>query len=199
MTNKTQIIHEKMKVSEIVLSFPTKAQKLRRTIKNFASFPDTLPQETLEDFLAKQGRVPSETDPFIQRLNNILEEETKPDVISLTEKAAEKLKEILREEKKEDWWIKFSDQPAACGAGFEYNLEPSSHPGPTDLTFCSNGINIFAPKECKARLLGCLIDFEEGFIDDNFAGLIKLGFTIVNPNAKTTCDCGCSAGYGSPS
>jgi iron-sulfur cluster assembly accessory protein len=196
MTNTMQIIHEKMKVNEIVLNFPSKAQKLRRAIKNFASFPHDLPQETLEVYLAKHGKNPSEADPFIKKLNDILEEQTNLSEVSMTEMAAVKLKEILSEEGKIGWGVKFADQPAACGAGFEYILEPSSHPNPMDKTFHSHGIEISVPSSCIDRLLGSLIDFEEGFIDDNFTGLIKLGFTIVNPNVKSTCDCGCSAGYG---
>ena len=64
------------------------------------------------------------------------------------------------------------------------------------MIFYSCGIEISVPSVCKERLLGSLIDFEEGFIDDNFRGLIRLGFTIANPNVKSTCDCGCSSGYG---
>jgi iron-sulfur cluster assembly protein len=196
MTQKTQMIHEKMKVNEIVLNFPPKAQKLRRAIKNFASFPHDLPEETLEIYLAKSGKNQSETAPFLKRLNDILEEQTVLNEVSFTEKAAIKLKEILSEEQKVGWGVKFADQPAACGAGFEYILEPSFHPDPTDRIFHSHGIEISVPSICIDRLIGSLIDFEEGFIDDNFTGLIKLGFTIANPNVKCTCDCGCSAGYG---
>jgi iron-sulfur cluster assembly accessory protein len=196
MMNRTQIIHEKMKVNEIVLNFPPKAQKLRRAIKNFASFPHDLPEETLEVYLAKNGKNQNEAAPFIQRLNEILEEPTVANQISITENAAAKLKEILNEEKKAGWGVKFADHPAACGAGFEYVLEPCSHPDATDMIFYSCGIEISVPSGCKERLLGSLIDFEEGFIDDNFKGLIRLGFTIANPNVKSTCDCGCSAGYG---
>jgi len=196
MSNTAQIIHKEMKVNEIVLNFPPQAQKLRRAIKNFASFPHDLPEETLEVYLAKHGKSQSETDPFIKRLNDILVEQTNLNQISITEKAAMKLKEILCEEGKNGWGVKFADQPAACGAGFEYSLEPSSHPAPMDITFYSHGIEISVPDLSVKRLLGSLIDFEEGFIDENFTGLIKLGFTILNPNAKGTCDCGCSVGYG---
>ncbi len=191
-----QIIHEKMKVDEIVLNFPPKAQKLRRAIKNFASFPHDLPKESLEVYLAKHGKKGSEVYLLLKKLNEILEEKTIHNEISMTEKAALKLEEILREEGKMGWGVKFADQPAACGAGFEYILEPSSHRDPTHKIFHSHGVEISVPTLCIDRLLGSLIDFEEGFIDDNFTGLIKLGFTIVNPNVKSTCDCGCSAGYG---
>ena len=196
MSNETQIIHKKMKINEIVLNFPQKAQKLRRAIKNFAFFPHDLPQEILEVYLAKHGKNQSETDPFIQRLNDILKERINLNEISMTEKAAVKLKEILSKERKNEWGVKFADQLGACGAGFEYILEPSSHPSPTDKIFYSHGIEISVPNLSIERLLGSLIDFEEGFIDDNFTGLIKLGFTISNPNVKSTCDCGCSTGYG---
>ena len=191
-----QIIHKNMKINEIVLNFPPKAQKLRRAIKIFASFTHELPQETLEVYLEKQGKNRSEFDPFIKRLNDILQEPTNLNEVSLTEKAGAKLKEILSQEKKEGWGVKFADTPAACGAGFEYILEPCFQPDPADKTFYSQGIEISVPSACIKRLLGSLIDFEEGFIDENFTGLIKLGFTIANPNVKSTCDCGCSAGYG---
>ena len=193
---KNQIIHEKMKVNEIVLNFPSKAQKLRRAIKNFASFPDNLPEETLEVYLAKNGRNPCDTIPFLNRLNEILEEQTVANVISLTEHAAAKIKQVLNEENKVGWGVKFADHPAACGAGFEYVLEPCCQPDPTDMIYYSQGVEISVPLASSKRLLGSLIDFEEGFIDDNFKGLIRLGFTIANPNVVTTCDCGCSAGYG---
>jgi iron-sulfur cluster assembly accessory protein len=191
-----QIIHEKMKVNEIILSFPPKAQKLRRAIKNFAFFSHELPRETLEVYLAKHGKIQSEISPFIKRLNTILEEQTNVNEVSMTEKATEKLKEILREEEKNGWGVKFADQSAACGAGFEYILEPCFHPNPTDKFFYSHGIAIFVPSLSIERLLGSVIDFEEGFLDENFTGLIKLGFTISNPNVHSTCDCGCSSGYG---
>ena len=196
MTDKTQVIHEKMKINEIVLGFPPKAQKLRRAIKNFASFPHDLPDETLEDYLIKHGKNLSETGPFVKRLNEILHEPTILGTISLTVKAAEKIKEILLEENKVGWGLKFADNTAACGAGFEYEMEPIASPDPTDHRFYSQGIEISVPITSIHRLLGCLIDFEEGFLDDNFKGLIRLGFTIVNPNAKSTCDCACSMGYG---
>ncbi len=199
MNNTTQIIHEKMRVNEIVLSFPPKAQKLRRAIKNFAFFPHELPVEPLEVYLAKQGKNPVETAPFVKRLNDILEEKTAINEVSLSEKAAEKLREILSKEEKNVWGVKFSDHAAACGAGFEYNLEPISDPDPTDNIFYSQGVAIAVPATSMGRLLGCLIDFEEGFVDEGFRGLIKLGFTITNPNAKRTCDCGCSFGYGAAS
>lgn len=196
MSNKSQMIHKEMKVNEIVLNFPPKAQKLRRAIKNFASFPHDLPQETLETYLAKTGKNTIETDPFIKRLNDILEEQTNLNEVTLTEKAAAKIKEILLGEGRDRFAVKFADHPAACGAGFEYVFEPASQSNPSDRIFYSHGIEIYVPNSCIERLLGCLIDFEEGFIDENFKGLIKLGFTIVNPNVKTTCECGCSAGYG---
>jgi iron-sulfur cluster assembly protein len=196
MTDTTQVIHEKMKVNEIVLGFPPKAQKLRRAIKNFASFPHDLPDETLEAYLTKHGKSPSEMIPFVKRLNEILQEQTALGTISLTEKAAEKIKKILLEENKVGWGVRFADQAAACGAGFEYTLDPVSSADPADQRFFSQGIEISIPNASIPRLLGSLIDFEEGFLDDNFQGLIRLGFTIANPNIKSTCECACSSGYG---
>lgn len=196
MNNKTSLIRKEMKVNEIILSFPPQAQKIRRTIRNFATFPNELPQESLETFLNKHGKNQSEIDPFVEKLNAILDEQVSIDQISFTAKASAKIKSLLNEENKNGWGIKYADQLAHCGAGFEYILEPCQGPTPNDITFYSQGIEIYTPRESIKRLIGSLIDYEEGFIDDNFQGFLKLGFTILNPNVKSTCDCGCSTGYG---
>lgn len=191
-----QTIRKEMKVNDIILHFPPKAQKIRRAIKNFAFFFHDLPQETLEEFLNRQGKTQTDIDPFIKKLNDILGEQDCLDAISITEKALAKVRELLHEEGKIGWGLKFTDQPAECGAGFEYILEPCFKPDSTDITFNPRGIEIYVPNASLKRLLGSMIDYEEGFLDDNFTGLLRLGFTISNPNVKSTCECGCSTGYG---
>lgn len=196
MSNAAYVIRKEMRVNDIVLSCPSKAQKIRRAIKNFAFFPHELPQESLETFLTHNGKEQSDIDPLVQRLNAILKEETDVNRVTFSVEAAAMIKSVLQKEGKTGWGIKFADHPAACGAGFEYILEPCEKPSPEDIAFSSQGLEIYVPQACIKRLIGARIDFEEGYTDENFNGFLKLGCTVVNPNIKSTCDCGCSYGYG---
>lgn len=190
------MISKTMKLQEIVLSFPQKAQKLRRIMRNLIPCSHELPNEPLETVLVSHGKKHYEIELFIKKLNDVLQEQTSPDAISLTETAANQLKALLSREEKIDWGLVIADQPASCGTGFEYKLGFSQHPAPEDIVFYSHGMKIYTPRATVNRFLGSLIDYEEGPIDDHhFEGLLKLGFTISNPNVKTTCPCGCSNNY----
>ncbi len=189
-------INKTMKIEEIILSFPQKAQKLRRIMRNVLPCSDDLPNESLEGFLANQGKEALEIELFMKKLNDVLSEQADANSISLTEKAAIKFKELLSKEEKVDWGLKLADAPASCGTGFEYIMEISSQPDSGDIVFHSRGIKIYSPSLTIKRFIGSLIDFEENSVDDrHFTGLLKVGFNISNPNIKTTCACGCSNSY----
>ncbi len=190
MDQAKQFIYKGMKIEEIILGFPQKAQKLRRTIKNIAPLIEDIHHETLEGFLVAHGKEPLEVEPFVDRLNAILQEQMNEGTISITDAAAAKFKEEA------DCALKFADQVGSCGTGYEYILEPSaSHESDDHIFFCK-GVEIRVPSGSIKRLMGSVIDYVEGFEDDHFPGLLRLGFTIANPNVKSTCDCGCSTGYG---
>jgi iron-sulfur cluster insertion protein len=84
-------------------------------------------------------------------------------MINVTSLAAEKIHELLSEENK-----------------------PEEGEGATDAdqTIESNGIRLFVDPISVRYLKGAEVDFV-----DNLAGG---GFTIRNPNAKSTCGCGSS-------
>ena len=106
-------------------------------------------------------------------------------MIKVTSLAAEKIHELLAEENKPEAGLRVFVQGGGC-SGFQYGLMIEEGDGATDAdqTIESNGIRLFVDPISVRYLKGAEVDFV-----DNLAGG---GFTIRNPNAKSTCGCGSS-------
>jgi iron-sulfur cluster assembly protein len=70
------------------------------------------------------GFTDEEIDRLLGKLNGILGEKEDLTTISLTERAAKKFMEILAEEEKAGWGLRFGEKAAGC-SGFEYFLDYS--------------------------------------------------------------------------
>lgn len=107
--------------------------------------------------------------------------------ISVSDAAAGKISQLLSEENKLSAGLRVFVQGGGC-SGFQYGLmiEESAGDGEVDEIFKSNGVKIFVDPISVRYLSGAQVDFV-----DNLTGG---GFTIKNPNAKTTCGCGQSFG-----
>lgn len=106
-------------------------------------------------------------------------------MIHVTEAAAEKINELLVEENKTGSGLRVFVQGGGC-SGFQYGLmidEGEGDPA-SDQIFEVNGVRLFVDPISLRYLKGAEVDF----IDNNMGG----GFTIKNPNAKSTCGCGSS-------
>jgi iron-sulfur cluster insertion protein len=101
--------------------------------------------------------------------------------IVITEVAASKITEILAEENKQASGLRVYVQGGGC-SGFQYGLMIEEAPGTGDRVMESNGIRLFVDPISIRYLKGAQVDFV-----DNIAGG---GFTIKNPNARSTCGCG---------
>ena len=97
-----------------------------------------------------------------------------------------KYKQILAEEGKADWGLRFGEKAAGC-SGFEFFLDFSEKPKVGDLLLESNGVQIHIHHKSADRLMGSVIDYVDG--------LNGAGFKISNPNVKSACGCGNSHGY----
>ena len=106
-------------------------------------------------------------------------------MINVTEAAAEKITELLTEENKLDSGLRVFVQGGGC-SGFQYGLMIDEGEGDpeSDQTFMVNGVRLFVDPISLRYLKGAEVDF----VDNNMGG----GFTIKNPNAKSTCGCGSS-------
>jgi iron-sulfur cluster assembly accessory protein len=101
--------------------------------------------------------------------------------INVSEVAASKITEILTEENKPASGLRVFVQGGGC-SGFQYGLMIEETPGVGDKVIESNGVRLFVDPISIRYLKGAQVDFV-----DNISGG---GFTIKNPNARSTCGCG---------
>ena len=110
-------------------------------------------------------------------------------MVTITPKAAEKLKGLIAEENKgtnipQTAGLRLYVQGGGC-SGFQYGLMIEKKPAENDKIFESNGIKVFIDPISIRYLAGAEIDFDEN-------NMMGGGFKINNPNAKGTCGCGSS-------
>jgi iron-sulfur cluster insertion protein len=125
--------------------------------------------ETQPDVTAKQEQTqsPAEDSPMV----------------TLSDKAAEKVKEIRGEENiEESYALRLKVQGGGC-SGFSYDLY-FDQAQETDRPFEVKGVKLICDEMSLMYLLGTEIDYVEG--------LHGAGFKFNNPNVKSTCGCGSS-------
>jgi iron-sulfur cluster assembly protein len=182
-------ITRQMTIEEILGMFPYKAQRLSQEITNAGLHCvgcHAAVWETLEAGMYTHGKTDAQIDELVRRLNALLEEEIDVSSISISARAAAKFLEILDEDGKQGWGMRFAEEMAGCN-GFEYVLDYSEKADDDDKVFTSNGIEIHVKKAMLPRLLGSVIDYVEG--------LRGSGFKITNPNVRSACGCGTSHNY----
>ncbi len=104
-------------------------------------------------------------------------------MVNVSDTAAGKIKELLAEEQKAESGLRVFVQGGGC-SGFQYGLMIEDAPSAGDQSIDANGIKLFIDPISARYLDGAEVDF----IDSVTGG----GFTIRNPNVKTTCGCGSS-------
>jgi len=105
------------------------------------------------------------------------------DMISLTPKAGDKVKEIREAEGLGDQGLRVRIIGGGC-SGFSYDLFFEDETTELDQTFESEGVQLHIDMMSLQYLEGTTIDYVEG--------LHGAGFKFVNPKAKSTCGCGSS-------
>lgn len=108
---------------------------------------------------------------------------TEHDDIQITEKAANRVKAILKSEGKEDHALRISVIGGGC-SGMSYNMSFDNEQGEFDKVFECQGVKVYCDLKSWLYLKGTTVDFS----DDILSG----GFKISNPNASRTCGCGTS-------
>jgi iron-sulfur cluster assembly accessory protein len=103
-------------------------------------------------------------------------------MINVSEVAATKINELLAEEEKAGSGLRVFVQGGGC-SGFQYGLMIEENgQGFGDQVYESHGVKLYVDPISVRYLNGAEVDF----IDTISGG----GFTIKNPNAKSTCGCG---------
>ncbi|CAB4682390.1 MAG: iron-sulfur cluster assembly accessory protein [Actinobacteria bacterium] len=108
--------------------------------------------------------------------------ETTPTTLTLTERAAEKVRVLMAQEPAGDAEVlRVAIRGGGCG-GFEYALgfDRGANDGDTEAEF--HGVRVVVDSASAPYLKGASVDFVET--------LQETGFKIENPNASGSCGCG---------
>jgi len=104
-------------------------------------------------------------------------------MIILSEKASQKVKEMLAEENNPNLFLRVGVRPGGC-SGFSYGMGWDQEIKEGDQTFEYDGVKIVVDKDSYPYIKGTEIDYKES--------LMGGGFSINNPNAVASCGCGAS-------
>ncbi len=102
-------------------------------------------------------------------------------MIQVTEKAVQKVKELLVAEKKEGYGLRVAIHGGGC-SGFQYGLTFEQAQKPNDHVLDFDGLRVYVDAMSGMYLDGARIDYIES-LEGN-------GFKIDNPKATGTCGCG---------
>jgi len=102
-------------------------------------------------------------------------------VITLTDTASSKVKELIAQEGDEALMLRVAVRPGGC-SGFSYEMFFDSERETDDLTVEYSGVTVVVDPSSAQLLDGASLDFKDG--------LQGAGFAINNPNAQRTCGCG---------
>ena len=104
-------------------------------------------------------------------------------MITLTDNAAVKVKDLLAEEGNEALALRVAVRPGGC-SGFSYEMFFDTDVAADDLTADYSGVKVVVDPSSAQMLNGATLDYKDG--------LQETGFSIDNPNAQRTCGCGSS-------
>ena len=103
-------------------------------------------------------------------------------MITLTETAASKVKELLAAEGASDLALRVAVRPGGC-SGFSYEMFFDGDFAVDDTTAeYDDNVKVVVDPASAQLLEGATLDYKDG--------LDESGFAITNPNASRTCGCG---------
>jgi len=105
-------------------------------------------------------------------------------MITLTDSAAVKVKQLLSDEGAEDLALRVAVRPGGC-SGFSYEMFFDGDIAADDVqeSYGDDGtVKVVVDPASKQLLEGATLDYKDG--------LEQSGFAITNPNASRTCGCG---------
>lgn len=101
-------------------------------------------------------------------------------MVAITSTAAEKLKAIMREKAVHEEGLRIRVTGGGC-SGFQYELR-FDNASPGDKVFEHDGVKLLVDPKSYLFLHTSEVDYVDS--------LHGAGFTVKNPNAKSTCGCG---------
>lgn len=104
-------------------------------------------------------------------------------MITLTENAVSKVKEILSSQEPQPAGLRIAVVGGGC-SGFSYSMAFENNPQMLDKTYNYSGLKVFVDQASLLYLEGAQVDYVETIEGS--------GFKFSNPNVKSTCGCGSS-------
>lgn len=101
-------------------------------------------------------------------------------MITLTDTAAGKVKELVTQEGDDGLMLRVAVRPGGC-SGFAYDMFFDSERDDEDLITDYQGVTVVVDPSSAQLLAGATLDYKDG---------LESGFAITNPNAQRTCGCG---------
>lgn len=105
------------------------------------------------------------------------------DPISMTDAAAAKLQSLIKEEENDRLMLRVYVTGGGC-SGFQYGFAFDEENQEDDTEVMRNGVKLVVDPLSFQYLVGSEVDYQE-----NLEGA---RFTVMNPNASSTCGCGAS-------
>ena len=102
-------------------------------------------------------------------------------MLVITEKAGEKIKGILSDENKENYGLRVYVSGGGCH-GFEYGMVFEERANDDDTVIEAHGVKVFVDAQSASMLQGAEVDYVDS--------LQGAGFSVKNPQAKSSCGCG---------
>ena len=141
--------------------------------------------ETLQQGFMGHGMSEEQANDVIRQLNEAVANDEAPGAegkdFVITQKAADKLVSLFKQEKKKDYGLRISIIPGGC-SGYSYGLEFDKEVKENDFVLQEKGVKVMIDQESLKMIKGAKMDFVDS--------LQGSGFKITNPNAADTCGCG---------
>ena len=102
-------------------------------------------------------------------------------MITLTDNAATKVRQLIEAEGDEALALRVAVRPGGC-SGFAYEMFFDTDFATDDVTIDYSGVKVVVDPSSAQLLSGAELDYKDG--------LDQSGFSITNPNAQRTCGCG---------
>jgi iron-sulfur cluster assembly protein len=112
---------------------------------------------------------------------NLRPRRPRPKVVTLTDRAAERVREILARAEEPYAGLRVGVKNGGC-AGQEYVIDYAKGPEPLDEVVEDKGVTIFVEPKSVLFLIGSEIDFE--------TSRLAARFVFRNPNQTDACGCG---------
>ena len=104
-------------------------------------------------------------------------------IVTVTDKAADKAREILASKGVENGALRVFVVGGGC-SGYQYGMAIARNREDDDIAIDVGGLTILIDSESAPLIDGAEVDYVED--------IMKSGFTIFNPNATHSCACGSS-------